>query len=83
MQGWSDKELLQLPDAEGEAANEILEFKERLAELALNGSNPRPDYLAIAQLRAMQMALKRGSFAMTAKCFIGWARVAAQKENFD
>jgi len=42
----------------------------------LNGSNPRPGYLAIAQLRAMQMT-------MTSNCFIGWAWVVAQKESFD
>ncbi|KAL7564070.1 hypothetical protein ACA910_006972 [Epithemia clementina (nom. ined.)] len=79
MRGLPDEELLSLPPATAEHIDDIGSFMERLEEVSLNRSNPRPDLLSVALLRVMQLTLKHGRFSMTPTCLVslGWYHARA------
>jgi predicted ATPase len=83
LRGRTDAELLDLPDAHDETIEVIVEFSERLGEIALNSASPIPEYLSLVMLRGMRMTLQHGRFALTPRCFVAWGRFAAQSGCFN
>ena len=82
MNGLPDEELMCLPAVKNKKIAAVMEFLNRLGEIALLAGNPDNRLLQLVLLRGARLTLENGKSSMKSVCLMAWAIFLTQSGCF-